>query len=91
MNTSLKLIAAGVLATFACVAGAQGANAGASGQQSGLGKTEKAADPGKSDSSKGAGNAQGKQKSHVNEKGKGNGGGRNPTSGKQGKSGSTSN
>jgi len=39
----------------------------------------------------GAGNAQGKQKSHVTEKGKGNGGGRNPVSGKPGKGSSTAN
>ena len=91
MNTSLKLVAVGILAAFACVAGAQGTNAGGSGQQSGSGQSAKPADPGQSGAGKGAGNAQGKQKSHVNEKGKGNGGGRNPSSGKQGKASSTAN
>ena len=85
MNTSLKLAVAGILAAFACVCGAQGTNAGPSGQQNGSGQSAKTTDPGQNSAGKGAGNAQDKQKSHATTKGNG-GNGRNPASGKQGNS-----
>ena len=85
MNTSLKLAVAGILAVFACVCGAQGTNAGTTGQKTGSGQSAKTADPGQNSAGTGAGNAQDKQKSHATTKGSG-GNGRNPSGGKQGKS-----
>ena len=86
MNTLVKIVATGILAASACVAGAQGNSAASPGQQSGPGQSAKNTAPGQADAAKGSGNAQGKQKTHATTKGNG-GNGRNPSGGnKQGKS-----
>lgn len=90
MRNTRRIAVAGLLATFACIAGAQGNSATSPGQQSGPGQSAKDAAPGQSRAARGPGNGSGegqaKQRVHGSDKTNKNMSGRNSFSGgKQGR------
>lgn len=85
-----RIAAAGLLATFACIAGAQGNSTNSPGQLSGPGQSAKDSAPGQNKAARGSGNGnsegQAKQRKHGSDTTNKNMSGRNSFSGaKQGK------